>query len=299
MSKDNLRCVWMQANVVRQKLCSSGFNCTECRFDRVMSHIADENKQLINQSHVPGGRRGKIISWRDSLRSLPPSKRPCAHHMKGRIEFRLCNNDYHCRNCDFDQYFQDEFTVHTVMKPVSVLDMKGFKVPQGYYFHRGHTWVKIEEGSSVRVGIDDFALRLLGPLDRIEAPLMGKEVRQDHQGITLFRGEKKAKVLSPVSGVVTSINVKLRERGTQANEDPFADGWVMRVHTENLRSDFKNLMINHESMDFMKGQVDQLYRNIEATAGPLAADGGFLGQDIYGNMPQLGWKRLAKEFLHT
>jgi len=287
----------MQAGVVRQKYCRSAFNCPECRYDRVMAHIADQNRKSSAEGRLQDGKRGKIISWKDKMKNMPPSKRPCVHHMKGRIEFRLCTHDYHCGDCDFDQYFQDEFSVHAVVKPVDVLNLKSFKMPQGYYLHSGHAWVKIEEGSSVRVGIDDFVLRLLGPLDRIEAPLMGKEVRQNRREIKLFRGEKRAQVLSPVSGVVTSINVKLRERGTLANHDPYADGWVMRVHSEDLRRDFKNLMINDETIGFMKGQVDQLYRTIEATAGPLAADGGFLGHDIYGNMPQLGWKRLGKEFL--
>jgi glycine cleavage system H lipoate-binding protein len=59
-----------------------------------------------------------------------------------------------------------------------VLDIKGFRIPQGYYLHSGHTWIKVEESSTVRVGIDEFAQRLLGPFDRIEAPLLGKEVKQ-------------------------------------------------------------------------------------------------------------------------
>ena len=42
---------------------------------------------------------------------------------------------------------------------------------------------------------------------------------------------------------------------------------------------------------------EALYRAIEETAGPLAADGGELGRDIYGAMPELGWERLAERFL--
>jgi len=38
---------------------------------------------------------------------------------------------------------------------------------------------------------------------------------------------------------------------------------------------------------------------MEEVAGPLAADGGQLGQDIYGSLPQLGWDRLVQGFLRT
>jgi glycine cleavage system H lipoate-binding protein len=219
--------------------------------------------------------------------------------MRGRIEFKICTNDYKCANCEFDQYFNDQYSVHAVMSPVDVLDVEGFKVPQGYYFHPGHTWIKVEEDSLVRVGIDEFALRLLGPLDRIEAPLMGKEVKQGGADIGVSRVANQARFLSPVSGVVTAINPKLRDEGELANQDPYSTGWVMSVHCNNLREELKNLMINNETEGFLEGEVARLYELIEEVAGPLAADGGDLSHDIYGHMPQLGWERITKTFLKT
>jgi len=189
--------------------------------------------------------------------------------------------------------------VHAVVSPVDVLHIKGFGVPQGYYFHPGHTWIRVEEGSLVRVGIDEFALRLLGPLERIVAPLMGKEVKQGRADIGVSRAEHQARFLSPVSGVVTAINPKLREEGEVAHQDPYSAGWIMSVHCNNLRGELKNLMINNETGDFMEGEVARLYEVIEDVAGPLAADGGDLSHDIYGNMPQLGWERITKIFLKS
>ena len=205
---------------------------------------ADENSKLIKEGKVAKGKRGKIISWKEKLKARPPSKRPCIHHMKGRIEFKVCPSEYRCANCDFDQYFQDQYSVHAVVNPVDVFEIEGFRVPQGYYFHPGHTRIKVEEGSTVRIGLDEFVLRLLGPLDSIQAPLMGKEVKQDRADMELFRGTNHAKVLSPVSGVVTATNPKLRDEGSLANRAPYSEGWIMSVHSESLREDLKNLMIN-------------------------------------------------------
>ena len=145
-------CIWMQAGVVPRKYCDIDYQCPECRFDRVLSHAAYENLMLKQTDRLTEGKRGKIVFWKDRLKSLPISKRPCIHNMKGRIDFRSCTNEYRCGNCDFNQYFQDQYAVHAAVNPVDILDIRGFKIPQGYYFHRGHTWVKIEEGSSVRVG---------------------------------------------------------------------------------------------------------------------------------------------------
>lgn len=297
-SENSHPCIWMQAGVVRRKYCEIDFHCEACRFDRAMRRTARENNQLRQQGGIPQGKSGRIVYWKDRLRDLPAWKQPCLHHMKGRIEFRACTHDYQCGNCEFDQYFSDQYTVHAVVRPVDVLDVKGFKLPHGYYLHRGHTWVKIEEGSTVRIGLDDFALRLLGPLDRVEAPLMGKQVEQDRDDILLSRSSNTARVQSPISGVVTDINPELREKGKLANDDPYTSGWVMRLHSDNLRRDLKNLMIGDQASQYLDGEIDRLYEVIEEEAGPLAADGGYLGDDIFGNLPQTSWQKLTRLFLH-
>lgn len=298
-SENGASCIWMQAGVVRHKFCDIDYQCEACRFDRALRRTARENSRLRQQGANPKGKSGRIVYWKDRLRELPAWKQPCLHHIKGRIDFRACTHDYQCGNCEFDQYFSDQYTVHAVVRPVDVMDIKGFKIPHGYYLHRGHTWVKIEEGSTVRVGLDDFALRLLGPLDRVDAPLMGKEVKQDRDDILLSRSLNTARVQSPISGVVTDINPELRERGSLANQDPYTQGWVMRLHSQNLRQDIKNLMIGEQASQYLDGEIDRLYEVIEEEAGPLAADGGYLGDDIFGNLPKTSWQKLTRLFLHT
>jgi hypothetical protein len=49
----------------------------------------------------------------------------------------------------------------------------------------------------------------------------------------------------------------------------------------------------------MKIGVDLLSQEIEEVAGPMATDGGFFGDDIFGNLPQLNWRKLTKVFLRT
>ena len=292
-------CLWMQAGVVRHKYCKIFYDCTTCHFDKAMLRVAEENKIMAEKGQIPGDKRQKIVFWIERLKELPSSKRPCIHHMKGRIDFKSCSHEYRCANCEFDQYFYDQYTVHALVKPVEVLNVHGFRIPQGYYLHKGHAWVKIEEGSTVRIGLDDFALRLLGPLENVDAPLVGKQMKQNTSQIMLKRGEKSAGVLSPVSGVVTDVNPRLREEGSLANKNPYTDGWVLRLHSEGLRNELKDLYIGSESKEFMEKEISHLYDVIEETGGLLNTDGGYLGEDIYGNMPQIGWERLTRLFLHT
>jgi glycine cleavage system H lipoate-binding protein len=189
--------------------------------------------------------------------------------------------------------------VHAVVKPVAELDIEGFKIPQGYYLHRGHAWVKIEEENTVRIGLDEFAARTFGPFSRIDTPLMGKTLQQDHPGISLIRGAHSAKLLSPISGVITATNPRLLEDARFENRNAYSQDWLIRVHADNLRRDLKRLMISDETVAFLTEEVAQLYEVIEAAAGPLTVDGGRLGSDIYGKLPQLDWHTLTRTFLRS
>jgi glycine cleavage system H lipoate-binding protein len=297
--KERFPCIWAQAGVVKRKDCLINYECPACRFDRALRRTARENRVLKEQGKLPHGKRGGIVSWKEKMKELQSWKRPCLHSMKQRIAFRACTHDYLCGNCDFDQYFNDQFTVFAVVRQVDVRDIKGIKFPHGYYLHPGHCWVKLEEGSDVRIGLDDFALRVLGPLDHILSPLMGKELQPNQAALSLGRGVHTAKIRAPIGGVVTDVNPRLTTDGSIANADPYAEGWILRLHAGNLRQDLRSLMIGDEACRFIDGEVERIHELIEATAGPLAADGGHLGNDLFGNLPQLGWENLVRNFLRT
>ena len=290
-------CIWTQAGVGGRKSCALDYECTTCRYDQVLRRAAENNRRLQSQGKKPTGRRGRIVSWKDKLRELPPAQQPCRHHLKGRIGFRACINNYSCSDCEFDQYFEDHFAVHATINPIKLLDVDGFKIPQGYYLHPGHTWIKIEASHTVRIGIDEFAYRLLGPFDGITAPLVGKPLSRGRPAIKLRRNGHTADLLSPVNGVILAANQRLRESGRIAGKDIYTQGWIARTHAGQLRRDIPHLMIGDEASAFIAREVKALYAFIEDTAGPLAADGGQLGADIFGKMPQLGWQRLTRRFL--
>lgn len=294
------RCIWMQAGVVARKKCRRDFECRECSFDRSLRRVVRENEARTRRGLPPAaGRRAAIVAWQEKLSRLPLQRRPCLHHLKGRIAFRACTGEYRCGSCDFDQFFNDQFTVFAAVRPVSALNIHGVRLPQGVYLHPGHCWVGLEEEQTVRIGLDDFSLRLLAPLERVEAPLIGKRLHRDRPAIGLRRGARQAWALAPVDGVVTEVNPRLREEGVPAVADGYADRWVLRAHAPQLRTNLRDLMIGGQAAAFMEAEIERLLRMVEEKAGGLAADGGELGCNIYGHLPQLGWDELAAAFLRT
>jgi glycine cleavage system H lipoate-binding protein len=277
-------CIWMQAGAVDFKNCNNFYDCTTCKYDLGM------NKKV---------KSGKQISWQDAMRRRPGLDRVCRHSLTNRIAARACAYDYECSKCDFDQFFEDVWTPKTGSTAEEIQEVKGFKVPMGYYFHDGHTWARIESGGYVRIGMDDFALKLLGRADAYDLPLMGKELDKDKAGWGLKREDNLADVLSPVDGVIVEVNSNVREKPAIANDVPYEDGWVFLVKTPDIKKAMKQLMTDTEGLDWTGSEVGRLETMVEEVAGPLAADGGFLAEDIYGNVPELGWGNLTRAFLKT
>lgn len=293
-------CLWVQAGVVAKKSCPRNFQCNTCPFDRALRLASRKNREMREQGKHTGKKSTAIIFWKDKLRQQPPARRPCVHYMKGQLGFRLCHQDYNCPQCEFDQYFYDQHTVYAVMRPVDLTDIGGVKLPRGYYLHKAHTWAKLEDDKQVRIGLDDFARRLLGPPHRIEVPLVGKTVARGRTDITLHRtineGNLRAGFASPVSGVVTAVNTERMHGKAAGEEEAYANGWLLLVHSNTLRQDLASLLFMDEAEDYMTREVHDFYEILERQTGLMAANAGPLGEDIVGHNPHLDWDSLVDRF---
>jgi len=277
-------CLWMQSGAVKFKSCNNFYDCTTCKYDHAM------------QAKVNNGRQ---ISWQEAMRRQPALDRVCRHTLTRRIGHRACAYDFRCEKCDFDQYFEDVLSPKTKSDPTWIDTVKGFEVPRHYHYHNGHTWARIESGGYMRVGLDDFSQKVFGQADGFELPLMGKEMNRDEIAWGLKRRDNLADVLAPVDGVIVEVNQRVKEDPGLANREPYGDGWLFLVRTPDVKSSAKKLMTDDTSIDWINNEVGVLEEMVTEVAGPLAADGGTFGPDLYGNLPGLDWKKLTKTFLKT
>ena len=167
-------CIWMQAGVAAFKDCGNFYDCPTCRYDKGMKKKAA---------------RGAQPTWQEAMRKRPGLERVCRHSLTHRITNRRCAADYNCDHCGFDQFVEDVWSLRTGASPREVQQIRGFDVPMDHYFHNGHTWARIESGGYIRVGMDDFALKVLRAADSLDLPLMGKELDQGTAGWGLKRKE--------------------------------------------------------------------------------------------------------------
>ena len=284
----NNQCVWSRAGVAKPIVCINAFDCLGCEFDRkIQADFETRSRTVERPSTDPRPVRMRMLM----------NQRKCRHMLSGRVAYKLCAHGYDCVRCPYDQMLAD----NGVLTPLSEPQFdyaSGFNVARDYYYHQGHTWARVEYGGLVRVGMDDFALRLLGPQEKIELLRLGEVVAQNRPQATIGRGGHTAQPLSPVDGKVVAVNAKLIGRADTANQSPYGEGWFMVIQPTNLRRNLKNLLFGTESLAWMDDESQRLTSLLSETEGyRLAATGGDAISDIYGSVSNTDWDRLVTEFL--
>ena len=285
-SMTNDLCVWSRAGVIKQMKCFNAFDCLGCKLDkRVLTDF--EKKQGEAKTTDPRPVRLRIMMKHGK----------CRHMLSGRVSYSLCSYGYNCAKCPYDQMIEDTSYLPN-LKTARCDKTSGFDVARDHYYHYGHTWARVEYGGRVRVGIDDFALRLLGEQDEIELPRLGNTVGQNRTQAVIRRSGMEAETLSPVDGKVVAVNQKIVNHAGIANDAPYDDGWLMVIQPTRLHKNLKNLFFGDESLAWTDDEAGRLTSLLRDSAGyQMAATGGEAVKDIYGSVPQIGWDRLVEEFL--
>lgn len=100
--------------------------------------------------------------------------------------------------------------------------------PQELKYLDTHQWVKVE-GDVGKIGITSYGQKQLGEILLVELPKIGVEITQKQTFATVESSKTAFEVPSPVSGKVTEVNSELEENPSLVNEDPYGDGWMIKV----------------------------------------------------------------------
>ena len=173
----------------------------------------------------------------------------------------------------------------------------GFQVPENVRYHAGHTWALSESRELVRVGMDDFASKLIGKIDSIALPQRGRWVRQGQKIWTIFRDGKSVDMVSPIEGTVTDINeAVMKESGTGAQRSLrrrlAADRAGSRLQDQLPQPDGRHAGPPVDGI--LRAPAAQ--QNADGMAGALAQDGGVAVDDITAHLPGEDWATVTKEF---
>lgn len=106
-------------------------------------------------------------------------------------------------------------------------------VPNDLLYTEEHEWLAVD-GTTVRLGITDFAQDQLGDIVYVDLPDVGAELEKDDTFAEVESTKSVGEVYAPFDGVVTAVNDALVDTPELVNSDPYGEGWLieMTVATE-------------------------------------------------------------------
>jgi glycine cleavage system H protein len=100
--------------------------------------------------------------------------------------------------------------------------------PDDLRYHSEHDWARVD-GETATFGITWYAQDALGEVVFFEAPEVGKTVTKDEPYAEIESVKAVSDVVAPMSGEVVGVNDQLSDRPEIVNDDPYGEGWLIRV----------------------------------------------------------------------
>jgi glycine cleavage system H protein len=100
--------------------------------------------------------------------------------------------------------------------------------PEELKYHPEHDWARIE-GDEATFGITWYAQDSLGEVVFVEPPEVGATISKDGAYAEVESVKAVSDVIAPLSGEVTAVNEALSDSPEKINEDPYGEGWLVRV----------------------------------------------------------------------
>lgn len=100
--------------------------------------------------------------------------------------------------------------------------------PEDLKYSKEHEWVLVE-GNVATVGITDYAQDQLGDIVFVELPAVSDKVSKEDAFGVVESVKAVSDIYAPVSGKVLEVNDDLPENPEMLNEDPYGDGWIIKI----------------------------------------------------------------------
>ena len=105
--------------------------------------------------------------------------------------------------------------------------------PDNLRYTKDHEWVRLE-GDEAYIGITDFAQRELGDIVYVEIETVGQDLKSGDVFGTVEAVKTVSDLFLPLDGVITEINPKLNSSPEVVNNDPYGDGWMVKMKLANV-----------------------------------------------------------------
>ena len=109
-------------------------------------------------------------------------------------------------------------------------------IPEGLKYTKSHEWIKVEGGQAT-VGITHFAQEQLGDITFIDLPEKGQQITVGDEIGSVESVKAASEIYAPMNGEIVEVNENLEDEPEKINEDPYGEGWIVKIKFTELPSD--------------------------------------------------------------
>jgi len=188
-------------------------------------------------------------------------------------------------------------------KIVPVASFAKLLAPANVFLGSGHTWVEVKPSGEAMIGIDDFAGKLIGKIDQVVLPEVGREINRGDMLFAIKQGHHRALFASPIDGTVTMVDKELPWHPEMIQSDPYREGWVCAVKPKNLAHNLKGLFTADEARLWLQSETKRFQEFFAAQPienlqlGQVLPDGGELAGGVLEFADDRTWKQFNELFL--
>ena len=132
-----------------------------------------------------------------------------------------------------------------------------FAIPGGVFIAAGHTWASVDEDGETRVGIDDFAKKLVGRVDEVILPNLGMGAQKGQPLFTVRSGKRRVTFRSPVSGKVVNVNSRIATSAEALDKTPYENNWICVIDADKLDAELQDLKIGNAAVAFYQEELER------------------------------------------
>jgi len=255
---------------------------------------------------------------------LPKNELKCIWMTAGLISYKLCKYNLQCDQCPLDWELRNASIDHIedleqkglerLKQSTSIKQEKQERSPKeevtdikGYlFYHSGHTWIKVEKADEVCIGIDQFLAKLLRGVRVIILPQPKRRGIYGENLCSVIQDGGILNIISPINGMIISINQKLKEHPDLICKDPLEEGFLLKMKPKDFQQDQKHLFYGEEAYTWCKKEWERFKETIiseipldlnQKEVGITMQDGGMTLREIKNFIEPSKYTRLLNNFL--
>lgn len=122
-------------------------------------------------------------------------------------------------------------------------------------FSRDHVWVRMDGDTQATIGLTDYLQEKLGEIYSVRLPEEGEEFVKDEPFSMIEAKNGRRELKAPISGEVIEVNYEAAEVPEIINEDPLAEGWIVKVEMASGQ-EFDELFTEEEYEEHLSEEED-------------------------------------------